>query len=137
MKRAAVLSLFLLSASAQAGDPNTARATEMYLKVVKPIFQRKCFDCHGVATVFPWYHQIPGVRQLLDHDIREARENMDMSKDFPFQGKASPSDYLDSVEEVLHDGSMPPFRYRLIHRDSALTEEEKKAISGWINESRE
>jgi len=135
MKRCLIF-LLLASVSAQAADFKMAEVNEQYLKTVRPIFQKKCFDCHSGATIFPWYHQIPGVRQLLDHDTREARADMDMSQDFPFLGKGSPFDYLDAVEDVMHDGSMPPFRYRIIHRDSKLTDEDKKMVLQWIEASR-
>jgi hypothetical protein len=133
MKWALIL-VSLVCASTYADDPKLVRVNEQYLKAVKPIFQKKCFDCHGGTTIYPWYHQIPGVRQLLDHDIREARTDMDMSQDFPFLGKGSPTDYLGTIEDAMSDGSMPPFRYRIIHRDSKLTDGEKQTILQWVHE---
>jgi uncharacterized membrane protein len=105
---------------------------ESYRKTVKPIFQKKCFDCHSRYTHQPWYYQLPGVKQLIDHDVREAREDLDMSEDFPFLGKGTPTDYLDVLQDVIKDGSMPPWRYRILHRDSKLTNEDRVLIQEWI-----
>jgi hypothetical protein len=127
--------VFLACAQAHAGDLRLVQVNEQYLKNVKPIFQHKCFDCHSGSTVFPWYHGIPGIRQLLDHDIHEARGDMDMSEDFPFLGKGTPQDYLNAIQDAVNDGSMPPFRYRLIHRDSKLMDDEKKTILGWVEKA--
>jgi hypothetical protein len=127
--------VFFACVSAYAADSKLMQVNEQYLKTVKPIFQKKCFDCHSGATVFPWYHHVPGIKQLLDHDTHEAREDMDMSQDFPFIGKGSPTDYLGNIEDEINEGSMPPFRYRIIHRDSKISDSEKQVILDWVHES--
>jgi hypothetical protein len=108
-----------------------------YVQSVRPIFAKKCFDCHSQNTHWPWYASLPGVGFLIAKDVREARDDMDMSNDFPFVGKGSPSEYLSVIEDALNDGSMPPFRYRILHSESALTEPEKKTIHLWIDKSLE
>lgn len=50
------------------------RINQEYLKTVKPIFQKSCFDCHGNTTVYPWYYKVPGVKQLIDNDIDEVKQ---------------------------------------------------------------
>lgn len=116
-------------------SPALMRVNEKYRRDIRPIFAKKCFDCHSITTHYPWYYSVPGVKQLIDRDIQEARADLDMSKDFPFLGKGTPTDYLDVLKDVINDGSMPPFRYRLLHRGSALTEDEQKSIMNWVNES--
>ncbi|MGE4234100.1 MAG: heme-binding domain-containing protein [Bacteriovoracia bacterium] len=108
------------------------RAREGYLKHIKPIFQKKCMDCHSSNTRYPWYHKLPGVKQMMEADIREAKEHMDMTGDFPFKGHGTPESDLKAIAEALENDSMPPFRYRLMHWDSKLTEEEKKIILEWV-----
>jgi hypothetical protein len=108
-----------------------------YVRSVKSVFERKCFDCHSQNTHWPWYASLPVVKSLIASDVREARDDMDMSQDFPFIGKGSPAEYLGVLEDVLNDGSMPPWRYRILHTGSALTEKEKQTIRFWIDQSRE
>lgn len=106
-----------------------------YERTVRPFFQAKCFDCHSHQTRYPWYHQLPGIRQWIDRDIREAHQHMDMSWGFPFKGHGSPSEDLESIGEVVNKGTMPPFRYILMHWDARLTDEEKMAILQWVEKS--
>ena len=91
-----------------------------YIKDIKPIFKKKCFDCHGAATKFPWYYKIPGVKQMIDYDIKEAKEHLDMSKDFPFISHETPLKDLESLKEVSVENDMPPLRYILGHWDASL-----------------
>lgn len=113
-----------------------ARINESYKKNVKNIFSNKCLACHGINDSKPWYYSIPGAKQLMDYDMREAKKHMDMSNDFPFAGHGSPTDDLEALERTIEKGSMPPFRYKIIHWKSKLTKEEIKIINKWITESR-
>jgi Haem-binding domain len=106
-----------------------------YVKSVRAIFEQKCFDCHSQSAHLPWYSAIPGVGYMINHDIQEARADMDMSKDFPFVGKGKPDEYLSVIQDVLTDGSMPPWRYRIMHADSKLTEDDKKTVKAWLDRS--
>ncbi len=110
------------------------RVDALYGERVKPIFQKKCFDCHGVGNPLPWYSRIPGPKQLIERDIRVAKEHMDMSRDFPFGGHGSPLEDLQSLQGVLEDGSMPPLRYRVMHWGSGLSEADIETIQEWLNE---
>lgn len=105
---------------------------EAYLKDIKPIFQKKCFDCHSTQTNFPWYSNIPGVKQLIQSDIDEAQEHLNMEPNFPFKSHASPIEDLKAIEESVQKNEMPPFRYRIMHSDSLLTKEEKEKVQKWV-----
>lgn len=102
---------------------------------VRPIFQRACFNCHTDQTRYPWYHQLPGVRALIDSDIRKARKRLDMSKGFPFVGHARPADNLVGIKEQITEGEMPPWEYRLMHWDAKPSRPEVDSIVGWIDQS--
>ncbi|MFT6633716.1 MAG: hypothetical protein ACJAS4_003687 [Bacteriovoracaceae bacterium] len=106
-----------------------------YISNVKNIFSNKCLSCHGVNDSPPWYYNIPGPKQLMDYDMREAKKHMDMSHDFPFGGHGSPVDDLNALSKTIKKGDMPPMKYRLMHWDSKLTETEIKVINNWIKES--
>ncbi len=106
-----------------------------YLKVIKPIFQKKCFDCHGKIEKYPWYYAVPGVKQMINYDIREAKKHIDMSTNFPFISHESPLQDLQSLKKVAIENDMPPFRYLLGHWDAKLTESEKQLLIRWSDES--
>src|SRR5262249_32661879 len=98
------------------------RVNLAYLQRVRPIFAQKCFDCHSDQTVYPGYYKIPGVRQFIDSDIREGREHLDFSRDYPFISHAKPIEDLDAIRKEIDESEMPPLIYRLAHRDSAVTD---------------
>jgi len=106
-----------------------------YITDIKPIFEKKCFDCHADVKNIPWYYKIPGVKQMMDKDIREAKEHIDMRKDFPFISHESPLDDLKSIKKIGTKGGMPPLRYILAHWDSRLTDAEKKKLVEWATKS--
>ncbi len=109
---------------------------EDYKRRVEPIFQKSCMDCHSGQTRYPWYYKIPGIKQMLDSDIREARHHLDFSDGYPFKSHATAIEDLDAIAESVQKGTMPPLFYRIMHRSYALTEEEKKAVLDWIEKSK-
>ena len=113
----------------------SVRINEAYLYNGKPIFQAKCFDCHSALTRYPWYYRLPGAKQLIDRDIREAKKHLDMTRDFPFEGHGTPAEDLEAIAETVKKSTMPPWRYRIMHRGSALTDSERRIILQWIQEA--
>ncbi|MBU6374365.1 MAG: heme-binding domain-containing protein [Bdellovibrionales bacterium] len=106
-----------------------------YVRDVKPIFQKKCFDCHSDLTRYPWYSNLPGAKELIESDSQEAKRHLDFSSDFPFKGHGSPKEDLEEVLRSVESNEMPPFRYRILHRGSKVTPEEKTIIRAWAAES--
>lgn len=101
---------------------------------IKFLFVRSCTACHSQNVQLPWYHSIPGVRELLDRDVREARIHIDMTNDFPFAGHGTPLDDLIAIDEAMTDQSMPPLRYCLLHWSSCLTHEERNIVQRWARQ---
>lgn len=110
---------------------------EEYLQNIKPLFQKSCFDCHSRAAHYPWYYPIPGFKQIIDNDIREALEHLDFSPDFPFRSHESPRADLEAIGEDIRENEMPPFGYRLLHRKQILSPDEKNLILQWVEKSLE
>jgi len=106
-----------------------------YLSDIKPIFEKKCFDCHGVLKNKPWYYDIPGISYMIQKDIKESKEHMDMRKDFPFVSHESPYNDLKSIKEIGLNGGMPPLQYIIGHWDSKLTDNERKKLLIWSEQS--
>jgi hypothetical protein len=108
-----------------------------YERTVAPIFTKKCADCHSLNNKSPWYAAIPGIGWKVENDRTEAKEHLEISKGFPFEGHGTPAEDLDAIEETIKNDSMPTFLYRLAHPSSKLNQEEKDAIRGWIMRSKE
>lgn len=106
-----------------------------YITAIRPIFKRACFDCHSTQAQYPWYYGIPGVRQWIDHDVRDSLKHIDLTNDFPFKGHGSPQKDFEAIRKVILDNSMPPFRYKMMHWNAGVTALEKKDILKWIDEN--
>lgn len=107
-----------------------------YLEKIKPIFKRACFDCHTNQVLYPWYYSIPGIKQLIDFDIKEGLEHLDMSRDYPFKGsKKGLKHDMEEILKTIEEGEMPPFFYRIISKDRKLSDEDKSIIKIWVEQS--
>lgn len=103
-----------------------------YKKNIKSIFEQKCLSCHGQRPDLPWYYSVPGAKHLIDYDMKEAKKHMDMTNDFPFAGHGSPLGDLKSIHKAITNDTMPPLRYKIMHWNSALTDDEVEQIKLWI-----
>lgn len=126
-----------IQVSSKAQNDQLSQINEIYRRDVKPILQKKCFDCHSQATKYPWYYKVPGVKQLIDSDIEEAKKHLDFSNDFPFGGHGVLVEDLVAIGSVVKENSMPPFRYWILHSGSGLSEEDRGIILEWIDQSQE
>ena len=108
---------------------------DAYLADIKPIFEKKCFDCHGTLSKKPWYYDIPGISYMIQKDMEEAKEHMNMRQDFPFISHESPYNDLKSIKKIGLKGGMPPLKYIIGHWDSKLSDNERKALIKWSNDS--
>jgi hypothetical protein len=61
---------------------------------------------------------------LVRSDVENGRDELNFSDWEDAQGEAD--DAIDAIEE----GSMPPGRYTLIHRDASLSDEERDVLVG-------
>ncbi|HLB59421.1 MAG TPA: heme-binding domain-containing protein [Bdellovibrionota bacterium] len=109
---------------------------QTYQQQVEPIFKSSCYDCHSDQVRYPWYHKIPGVKHLIDHDIREGRSHLNCSSPFPFKSHGeSPEEDLREIEKAIREKTMPPWRYRILHKESQLTPEQEQTILQWVKNS--
>lgn len=58
-----------------------------------------------------------------------------MTNDFLFGGHGSAIDDLEALKRTVDEETMPPFRYKIMHWSSGLTEIEKNKIKDWIQNS--
>lgn len=122
--------------SRKEGDSALRLIREDYKRRVELVFQKTCMDCHSSQTRYPWYYKIPGIRQRIESDIREARHHLDFSDGYPFKSHATPTEDLDAISESIQRGTMPPFSYRIMHQKDGMTDEERKTVLDWVRQSK-
>ncbi len=116
-------------------NTSTISINQTYLKLIKPIFKKSCFDCHSNNVQYPWYYKIPIITDIIDSDIRKAKSHLDFSFDFPFKGHGNSVNDLNSIMDTIKNKTMPPNDYLFMHRDKKLRLKDKKIIYNWINNS--
>jgi mono/diheme cytochrome c family protein len=79
-----------------------------------------CFDCHSNETRWPWYSHVAPASWLVQSDVNEGRKKLNFS-----EGNLKKT---GEVPEVVSEGEMPPWFYRLAHRKARLSSEEKPAL---------
>ena len=88
--------------------------------VTRRLAVRACFDCHSNETVWPWYAQIAPMSWLVTLDVVGGRDELNFSE---WEGDG------DDAIEVVEEGSMPPFRYEILHSDARLDDDEVRALA--------
>lgn len=106
-----------------------------YEAEIKPIFQKKCFDCHSQNPHLPWYSSIPGAKGMISSDIKEAKKHLDMTGGFPFKGHGTSEEDLQAIKDAAIKRTMPPQRYKIMHWGSSLTSDEITKVKEWADQS--
>jgi len=133
-----------------AANPNcdekkiTADIRKAYQTKVKPIFQKKCFDCHNSRENPPWYSGwgVGGSWDLnpIVNDMVDGQDSLQLVMDYPFMTKnnsVKQPALIRAIRSVAKDKSMPPTKYTAIHWGSKLTEEDQGVIKDWADKSLE
>ena len=103
---------------------------------VRQIMHSACYDCHSNETVYPWYSGVEPVSWLLKWDIDEAREHLNFSVWTEFSSDKQGHSMEHAVEMVKED-EMPLWRYRLMHQEARLSDDQKETLTQWFNQVRE
>ena len=74
---------------AQKQDSLYANIDEQF-KLVRPIFENACFDCHSTKTDFPWYPRIPGIKHSTNGHVEDGLEHVAMTDASPCKHKDEP-----------------------------------------------
>ena len=97
------------------------------------VFKKSCYDCHSNETEWPWYSYIAPVSWLVSSDVDGGRSHLN----FSVWGNLSRKDIVKMKEEIweeIEKGDMPLWKYRLLHLDANLTQEDKNLIGDWAGE---
>lgn len=84
--------------------------------------RRACFDCHSHETRWPWYASVAPVSWRIRHHVDEGRAELN------FSAFDRPQREAREAAEVVREGGMPPWDYRLMHAEARLDEQEKLAL---------
>jgi Haem-binding domain len=98
---------------------------------VRASLMRSCGDCHSDHTVWPWYSHAAPISWMVVDDVNQGRRHMNLQD---WDAQPSPkqaNDVLAHVCKEIRGKGMPPFTYRITHKNVKLTGQESDAICAW------
>ena len=101
---------------------------------VRAVLRRACYDCHSHETVWPWYSKVAPVSWLVAHDVHEGRQKLNFSTWNRYTPKQQVKKSKESWEEVAA-GEMPLWYYLPVHRDAALSADDRALLRTWALEA--
>jgi cytochrome c peroxidase len=112
-------------------------AANPHVRPVALLLEQKCAHCHTTDVQRPFYAWIPGLRQHLTHDARQAMLEFDLVEEFvQGDGGTVSEPALAKIEYVVERHSMPPGDFRAMHWDAHLDDGDRVEILAWIRDVR-
>jgi hypothetical protein len=101
-------------------------------KTITDNFVAACYDCHSYQTKWPWYAHVAPMSWLIVNDVNEGRANLNLSE-WPAGDAKRAARRLENMSEKIDNNEMPPKKYTAIHVNARLTDEQKKAMTDWLD----
>jgi hypothetical protein len=92
---------------------------------------RSCGDCHSNQTHWPWYGHVAPMSWVITDDVNEGRRRMNFEDWEALTDPKQANDRLTGICQEIKQNGMPPFSYRLVHKDLRLKPQETAAICLW------
>lgn len=100
-------------------------------KNVKVLIKNSCYDCHSNQTNYVWFDQIAPLSWTVDDHINDAKKKLNLSEwatmDYRDKRKA-----LSLMATNITENKMPLKSYVILHKDSKLSETDKKEVLKWL-----
>lgn len=96
---------------------------------------RACGNCHSNQTKLPWYGHVAPISWWIKGHVGEGKQALNFTERTTYSAHRR-RDELKSICGVVSNGRMPPASYTVLHPESRLEAQDKKAICAWaISES--
>jgi hypothetical protein len=97
---------------------------------VHQVLIRSCNDCHSHETTYPWYAKITPTNWFLANHIAEGRREMNFSVWNTYKTDKKIRKLGELCEQV-DKSEMPLPSYLWIHREAALSDNERTLLCTW------
>jgi hypothetical protein len=114
-----------------AATPNDLFAHYQAPDSLKQLVKTACYDCHSNNTVYPWYSNIQPVAWWLNDHVTEGKKEFNFSEFASYTPKKA-DHKLDKLIDEVKEGEMPLKSYTLIHTDAKLSNEQRIALTSWV-----
>jgi hypothetical protein len=97
---------------------------------IKEILRRACYDCHSNETNWAWYTKVAPASFLAVKDVNDARKKINFSEWGNYTNKTEKM--KDEIWDEIREEQMPPWQYKIFHKEAKLTPEEKNILRNWV-----
>jgi hypothetical protein len=112
-------------------DPRkTLEATAHPPATVAVTLDRACGDCHTNRTRWPWYTNVAPISWWIIDHVNEGRHRVSYD-DWGDYDRARWRKELDQTCQRVERQNMPLTSYLLVHREAALSDDDRRAICDW------
>jgi len=111
-----------------------SRSLQAHVQVPRDVLQilnRACGDCHSSQTVWPWYSRVAPVSWLVVDDVNTGRRHINFQDWEAQQNPKEAAEHLGLICKEVRDKGMPPFSYRVMHKDSRLSNQDIDTLCTW------
>ena len=99
---------------------------------VETVLKTSCYDCHSNNTYYPWYSNLQPVNWWLNDHIEEGKSELNFSEFAQYRiGRQYRK--LEEISKQIEEDEMPLKSYTIIHRNTILSEAQKKTVTNWTN----
>lgn len=99
---------------------------------MQDLLKTSCADCHSNNTVYPWYSSVQPVAWWLANHVNEGKKELNFSEFASYSPKKQAHKLKEVIEQVK-EGEMPLNSYTWVHKNATLTDNQKLAISSWVD----
>ncbi len=101
-------------------------------QAVMDILKKSCYDCHSNEVKYSIYSKVAPLSWGVKHHINEGREAINFSTWKQMDPKFKKM-RVDRFANVLKLNQMPLPSYLLFHKESEISDAEKKTLIAWAN----
>lgn len=94
------------------------------------LLRTSCYDCHSMQTVYPWYSYVAPMSWLVVRDVSAGREQLNFSN-WDSISSMQKAKWISGIIDEISEDEMPLSIYTLMHPNSKLTKNERKAMIDW------
>ncbi len=103
---------------------------------VHAVLKVACYDCHSNNTNYPWYTYVQPVGWILANHIHNGKKELNFSAFGSYTLRRQRSK-LKSIADQVKDGDMPLYSYTIMHKNTRLTEAQKRLIIDWAQKTKD
>jgi Haem-binding domain len=103
---------------------------------VQILLKNACYDCHSNNTNYPWYSNIQPVGWLMANHIKKGKDELNFSEFGSYSPRRQLSK-LNGIANSVKDGIMPMSSYKLMHKNTILSTNEKALLINWVQQARD